>query len=105
MNTPHMHYFTIEQRESLRRQMEARAAVLRGEVGEDLKADLNAEPEATVLALDVSELREIEAALDRLHEPEFGICADCSADIPFSRLQASPAARRCTACQALAEKG
>jgi DnaK suppressor protein len=99
-----MHYFTIEQRERLQHALEARAAALREEIGSDVKANLDAEPEAVALALDVAELREVEAALGRLHEPEFGVCADCSAQVPFSRLLANPAARRCVACQAKSEK-
>jgi len=99
-----MHYFTIQQRESLQHQLEARAAVLRGELDEDIKADLNAEPEAVALDLDVHELRAVEAALARLHEPDFGLCADCDAEIPFARLSANPIATRCVRCEAKHEK-
>ncbi len=99
-----MRYITIEQRERLQRLLESRAAVLREEVSSDVQANLDAEPEALELELDVVELREVEAALARLHEPEFGLCADCEAEIPYSRLVANPAAARCVACQASAEK-
>jgi len=99
-----MHYFTLEQREALRRQLEARAAMLQGEIGENSLKDLNAEPEAAAFQLEFAELREIEAALARLHEPDFGVCSDCGADIPFSRLQAAPHAIRCAACQAKQER-
>ena len=95
----HMHYFTLEQREGLQRQLEARAAVLRDEIGEDRLADLDAEPEAAALERDVVELRDVEHALGRLHEPDFGICPDCDGEIPFSRLSANPAATRCVDCQ------
>jgi len=98
-----MHYFTIEQRERLQHLLEARATQLRDEIDSDVKADLDAEPAAAALAQDVIELREVEAALGRLHQPEFGLCADCSAEIPFARLLASPVARRCVACQTRAE--
>ena len=99
-----MHYFTLEQREALRRQLEARAATLQGEIGENSVADLNAEPEAAALQLEFAELREVEAALARLHEPDFGVCSDCGTDIPFARLQAAPHAIRCAACQAEHER-
>lgn len=95
---------TIQQREPLQRLLEARAAALREEIGEDRLADLNSGPEAAALDRDVVELREVEAALGRLHEPEFGMCADCAAEIPFSRLQANAAASRCIACQSRREK-
>lgn len=104
LTTHHMHYFTIQQREALQQQLEARAAVLREEVGEDVKADLNAEPEAVALDLDVNELRAVEAALNRLHEPDFGLCVDCDAEIPYARLSANPIATRCVTCQAKFER-
>jgi len=95
----HRHYFTIEQRETLQHQLEARAAVLRGEIDEEAKANLNAEPAAAELERDVNELRAVEDALVRLHEPDFGLCVDCEAEIPYARLSANPVATRCVACQ------
>ncbi len=95
----HRHYFTIQQRETLQRQLEERAAVLREEIGEESRADLNSEPEAAELELDVAELRAVEASLARLHEPDFGLCVDCDAEIPYARLSANPTAIRCLACQ------
>ena len=49
---------------------------------------------------DAAELRDIRAALARLDEGSYGICADCGVDIPLARLQAQPSALRCVACQA-----
>ena len=100
---PHRRYLTIQQRETLQRLLNERAAALREEIGEDRMADLNAEPEVAALERDVIEWREVEAALARVHEPDFGLCADCDADIPFARLEANPSAQRCVACQARAE--
>ena len=48
--------------------------------------------------------RLLEKALARVHEPDFGVCADCSAEITFARLLANPSATRCVACQVLADK-
>ncbi|HTP60893.1 MAG TPA: TraR/DksA family transcriptional regulator [Burkholderiales bacterium] len=104
LTASHMHYFTLEQREALRRQLEARAAMLRGVIGEDSVADLTAEPAFANLERELAELREVETALARLHEPDFGICGDCGGDIPFSRLQAAPGAIRCAACQGKRER-
>ena len=100
---PRRRYLTIQQRETLQLLLDERAAALREEIGEDRMADLNAEPEVAALERDVIELREIEAAQRRVHEPDFGLCADCEADIPFARLQANPSAKRCVPCQARAE--
>jgi DnaK suppressor protein len=99
-----MHYFTIEQRETLQHRLEARAALLREEIGDGVSAGLNAEPEAAALELDVAELRAVEAALTRVHTPEFGLCGECGAEIPYARLSANPAATRCIACQAQRER-
>ena len=79
MTTPHMHYFTIEQREKLQASLQA----LRERLG--------------------GELRAADTALARLHEPEFGLCEGCGAEIPFARLSANPVATRCVACQKLDE--
>ena len=66
----HYHYFTLEQRQSLQQ-------VLRAQLGETPR---------------------LASALERLREPDFGVCVDCGQDIPFVRLQANPAAIRCRAC-------
>ena len=107
-----MHYFTIEQRETLQHRLEARAALLREEIGDGVSAGLNAEPEAAALELDVAELRAVEAALTRVHTPEFGLCGDAGREFPMHasapirpRPAASPARRsangRQTSCPRL----
>ena len=63
----HRHYFTIEQRETLQRQLEA--------------------------------------ALERLHTPDFGLCEDCGEEISYARLSANPTALRCLGCQTRRERG
>jgi DnaK suppressor protein len=124
MNT--MRYLTIEQRGTLQAQLKSRAAMLRREISGALRrtgddraiglanhldevrdeavADLESGIEIAEIERDVRELREVEGALARIHEPEYGVCADCGEDIPFARLAASPAAVRCTACQTRAER-
>ena len=37
--------------------------------------------------------------LGRLHTPDYGVCAACGKDIPYTRLLEFPAALRCAACQ------
>ena len=121
-----MRYLTIEQRETLQSWLNFRAAVLRREIAVALRrsgneqamglanhleeiddqavADLESGIEIAEIERDVRELREVEGALGRLHEPEYGVCADCGSEIPFSRLSASPTATRCIACQRRAER-
>jgi RNA polymerase-binding protein DksA len=120
-----MRYLTIEQRESLQQWLRSRVAELRREIaealrrsggeaaiglanhleemGDDAVADRESAIDVAEVERDVRELREVERALTLLHEPEYGVCADCGEDIPFSRLRANPVATRCTACQTRAE--
>jgi RNA polymerase-binding transcription factor DksA len=69
----HYHYLTIEQRETLEKQLRWTAQ-------------------------DASALRD---ALDRLHQPDYGVCIECRADIGFERLLADPHALHCRACARL----
>jgi RNA polymerase-binding protein DksA len=119
-------YLTIEQRESLQRQLSDRAAALRDEIAaalcgsgrpeaiglanhldeidDEAVADLESSIEVAEIERDLRELRGAEKALERLHTPEYGVCTDCGADIPYSRLNAEPSATRCIACQTKAER-
>lgn len=56
------------------------------------------------LARDLAELAQVEQALRRLDDGRYGDCAGCGEPIPLQRLMAQPAALRCAACQALAER-
>ena len=47
----------------------------------------------------VNELRDIEAARQRMHNGVYGTCADCEEAVPYARLMAYPIAKRCIACQ------
>ena len=122
----HYHYLTIEQREALQTQLRTRAAALRAEIAAALRrsggeaaiglanhleeiddeavADLESGIEIAEIERDVRELREVERALKRLHEPEYGVCPDCGVDIPYSRLVANPCATRCIDCQRQIER-
>ena len=121
-----MRYLTIEQRESLKRQLSDRVAALRDEIAAALRrsgspeaiglanhldeiddeavADLESSIEVAEIERDLRELRGAEKALQRLHTPEYGVCTDCGADIPYSRMNAEPSATRCIACQTKAER-
>ena len=51
------------------------------------------------------ELREIDAALERLEKGEFGICDVCEKPIPKGRLKVIPYARLCIECKRGEENG
>lgn len=68
---------------------------------EDSRARAATERE-TEFAMDEHEsaaLRTIELALKRIEAGVYGDCMDCGVEIPLERLQASPQAFRCIACQ------
>jgi RNA polymerase-binding transcription factor DksA len=44
-------------------------------------------------------LRQIDAAIARLHSGTYGVCAACGAPIPVARLRAVPFATHCAPCQ------
>ena len=44
-------------------------------------------------------LRQVKAALRRIHDGSFGTCADCESEISPRRLTALPWAQRCIQCQ------
>jgi len=51
----------------------------------------------------MKELREIEAARERVAQGTFGICIDCSGAIEYERLRIYTPAVRCAECQTLYE--
>lgn len=48
---------------------------------------------------ETDELAALDAALARWHAGTYGQCSECDAAIPAARLQATPEAARCIACQ------
>ena len=67
-------------------------------------ADKNDPVEAADTDRDVAELRELEAAAQRLDQGTYGACADCGGEIEVERLFARPGVTRCIACQRRYEK-
>ena len=49
-------------------------------------------------------LRQIEEALERIEDGEYGVCAECEAPIPEGRLELVPYAIFCVRCQEKMEK-
>lgn len=59
------------------------------------------------LALDAretTELAAVDAALKRIEDGVYGLCADCGVVIPAPRLHAAPEAARCINCQERSEQ-
>jgi DnaK suppressor protein len=53
---------------------------------------------------EIAELGAVSAALRRLAEGRYGVCADCDEAIAFDRLKAEPWALRCIACESRRER-
>ena len=51
----------------------------------------------------IKELREIEAARERVAQGTFGVCVDCGGPIEYERLRIYTPAVRCAECQTLYE--
>jgi RNA polymerase-binding protein DksA len=104
-----------ERRDALRE--EIRSEVARGrdepyaevagathDAADEALADLVADLDNAEVTRDLGELRGLEAALRRIADGNYGLCADCGADIPLERLRAEPGAARCIQCQARHER-
>jgi DnaK suppressor protein len=95
-------------RNELTRSDNEQYATLAGQVhdsGEESVADLLSDINTAIISHSIKELREIEAAQERLREGTYGTCEECGEAIPFARLQAYPAARLCIADQERYEAG
>jgi DnaK suppressor protein len=95
---------------TLQRELEAERASEAGERYRDLTGEVgDAADEASsaeLVAVEndqigrlVTDIREIEAAIQRTGNGSFGVCSDCGSDIDEARLEAYPSARRCLHCQ------
>ncbi len=69
------------------------------DAGEESVADMMSDINTAMLGHAIRELREVEAAQERLRDGVYGCCEECGEAIPFARLEAYPAARLCVADQ------
>lgn len=53
---------------------------------------------------DNAQLREIDAALERVKDGTFGKCSQCGGEIPAARLEAVPSAMYCVRCETARER-
>lgn len=96
-----------EIRSELQRSEEESYVELAGRVhdeAEEAVADLLTDMNLDFLARQTDELREVEDALARIEQGEYGICVDCGGEIEPERLEVQPAAVRCIECQAAWER-
>lgn len=112
---------TTQDLDTLRRQLDARERLLRGEVaaldaerdeadtsptrdvqdaGDQGEARIREAVRGVEQDRDLEELQAIAQARDRMAAGTYGECIDCGSDIPLARLKAQPTALRDVACQA-----
>jgi len=75
-----------------------------GDAGDESLANALADYNLTILDRHIDGMRDIEAALQRIRNGEYGVCIDCGEEITFPRLMAYPTAKRCIICQEQREK-
>jgi RNA polymerase-binding protein DksA len=96
-----------ETREDVARAREETYGALAGpvtDVGDRASADVLADLGNAEVARDVRVVAELEAALARIDDGTYGLCATCNSEIDLERLRAYPVATRCTPCQARHER-
>jgi DnaK suppressor protein len=71
--------------------------------GDEAVADWLVDVNLAEVSRDIDELRDVEAALQRIVLGTYGECIDCKALVPQERLDAMPAASRCLSCQSAYE--
>ena len=72
--------------------------------GDHASANNNSMVEGAIIDQQKKELEEIELALKKIANGEYGICEMCEDDIGFQRLKVKPHARYCIDCREIAEK-
>lgn len=74
------------------------------DAGDSSFADLSVDLGNAAVGRDLSELRAVQHAYERIDNGKYGECIDCGYDIPYERLQVQPTADRCAPCQMQHEK-
>lgn len=98
-----------ELREELAREMAARegfteVAAAIPDPGDSSFANLEVDLGNAAVTRDITELRAIEAARQRMENGTYGDCVSCETEIPYKRLEVQPTAERCAPCQDMYEK-
>ena len=50
-------------------------------------------------ARELDEIRDVEAALERIKNGTYNVCVECGGEVTYDRLDAYPTAKRCITCQ------
>jgi DnaK suppressor protein len=88
-----------ERLKTLRRPQNLEGVSSPGDVMDLAKSLVDAETHASIIERAERQLAQINSALLRLDDGQYGICLDCGEEIPFERLKAIPSALYCIGCQ------
>lgn len=75
-----------------------------GDPGDESVARMQADLSIEEAGRELEELRDIDAALQRIADGTYGYCDKCGNEIEYRRLEAQPTAVRCVECQTQYEK-
>ncbi len=96
----------LKRREALRRALAGDLSLLReldsrsgGDVVDFALDSVQDEITSQLIEVESRELARIEKALEKMQAGTYGVCEECGADIPLTRLYALPYATLCIRCQ------
>ena len=72
--------------------------------GDHASVNNNSMVESAIVTQQTQELQEIEIALSKIANGEYGVCEMCEDDIGFQRLKVKPHAIYCIDCREIVEK-
>ena len=106
-----LHQVLIRRRDALRKALAGDLSLLKelrqqssGDVVDAALDSAQDEISSQLAEVESRELGNIENALERLRDGQYGLCETCETTIPMARLQALPYATLCIGCQREAEK-
>ncbi len=74
------------------------------DAADEAMADTMVDTENALIGRHLQQIRDIDAALERIQLGVYGICMNCGCEIGIDRLIAYPTAKRCIECQSQREK-
>lgn len=74
------------------------------DIADEALASAMVDVDTEIIDRHIIELRDIEAAHERIKKATCGLCIDCGDDIAYERLAVYPTAKRCVRCQQQRER-
>ncbi len=103
----HLRTLLMERRAGLEGQMvqnRENLAPLSPELGAVLQRNEAREIDQALTNIDYADMARIDHAIKRMHEGDYGQCADCGCTIPYARLEIEPQTQHCVNCKSKREE-